>query len=68
MKVKCPQCGIEGYLQVRGKSARVGHYKGYNGKTRIIEWHKADYNTINSMVNNGNQNMVNNEIVQALNR
>ena len=61
MKVKCPQCGIKGYLQLRGKSARVGHYKGYSGKTRIIEWHKADYDTISLMVNNGNQKVANNK-------
>jgi hypothetical protein len=56
MKMVCPVCGIEGSLQVRGKSARIGHYRGYSEKTRIVEWHMVPY----EMVNNGKQMMVNN--------
>ncbi len=54
MKIKCPICECEGHLQLRGRSARVGHYRGYKGKTRIIEWHRVDYDTARlMMVNNG---------------
>ena len=55
VKALCSICNREGHLQVRGKSARIGHYLGYKGSTRIIEWHKVN------MVNNGNQKMVNNK-------
>jgi len=40
MKVKCPVCGIEGFLQIRGSSARVQHYKGFVNGKRIYEYHK----------------------------
>jgi hypothetical protein len=59
MKITCPKCGIEGSLQIRGKSARVGHYRGYSEKTRVVEWHSITYEMVN-MVNNGKQLMVNN--------
>ena len=39
MKTICSVCGKEGFLQVRGKSRRVGHYRGFKGKTRVVEWH-----------------------------
>jgi hypothetical protein len=38
-KVLCPVCNKEGSLQKRGNSCRVGHYKGFKGKTVIVEWH-----------------------------
>ena len=60
MKIICPICGSKGHVQKRGNSIRVGHYIGYQGKTRIIKWHKIDSN-LSSMVNNGNQIMVNNK-------
>ena len=59
MKVKCPICGVEGHLQVRGNSARIGHYRGYNGRTRIVEWHKVDKDALLHLVNSGNQSMEN---------
>jgi hypothetical protein len=59
VKVKCPTCEVEGHLQIRGRSARIGHYRGYNEKTRIIEWHKVDKDALSLMVNNGNQSMEN---------
>ena len=59
MKVKCPICGIEGHLQVRGNSARVGHYQGYSGRTRIVKWHRVDKDTLSHLVNSGNQTMEN---------
>jgi UDP-N-acetylglucosamine pyrophosphorylase len=54
MKVECPVCGLEGHLQVRGNSARIGHYVGYRGSTRIVAWHKVDSQSLEMMVNNGN--------------
>ena len=37
MKVKCPICGIEGFLEKRGNSYRIKHYKGYvNGKRKYV--------------------------------
>ena len=60
MKIVCPICNVEGHLQKRGKSIRVGHYIGYKGKTRIIKWHRID-NNLSNMVNNGKQIMVNNK-------
>lgn len=38
-KAMCPVCHVEGSVQQRGNSVRVGHYKGYHGNTRIVEWH-----------------------------
>ncbi len=59
MKALCPICNVEGHLQIRGKSARIGHYRGYNGKTRFVEWHKIDIAYLDLMVINGKQSMVN---------
>jgi hypothetical protein len=39
MRIICPICGREGSIQMRGKGARVGHYKGIQGKTRVVKWH-----------------------------
>jgi len=39
MKVKCPICKKDGSLQQRYNSVRVGHYKGFEGTTRLVEWH-----------------------------
>jgi hypothetical protein len=46
MKVECPICHELGYVQQRYRSVRVGHYKGYKGKTRIIEWHCTTANDV----------------------
>jgi hypothetical protein len=53
MKVKCPQCNEMGSAQIRGNSVRIGHYKGYKGETRIVEWHPCTLEMLN-MVNKGN--------------
>jgi len=55
MLVKCPICGKDGSLQQRGQSynsVRVGHYRGYKGKTRIIEWHSTNAKAVH-LVNKG---------------
>jgi hypothetical protein len=62
MMVDCPICGTQGHLQIRGNSARIGHYLGHRGSTRMVEWHKLDSQSFDVMVNNGNhgnQSMVN---------
>jgi len=46
MKVQCPICHKDGSLQQRYNSVRVGHYKGYKGKTRIIEWHSTNIKAV----------------------
>ena len=58
MKVLCSVCGRMGFLQVRGKSARVGHYLGYSGKTRMVEWRRMDASNRVVNGNHGNQSMV----------
>jgi len=40
MKVECPICGIGGFLQKRGNSYRIQHYKGYVDGKRIYEYHR----------------------------
>ena len=47
-----------GFLQVRGNSARVGHYIGYHGKTRMVDWHRMDAGNLVINGNHGNQTMV----------
>lgn len=56
-EVMCSVCNREGHLQVRGSSARIGHYVGCDGRTRIVEWHRIDGNQFKT-VNNGNQLLV----------
>ena len=67
MRRVCPVCGAEGTVQVRGNSARIGHYRGYRGKTRIIEWHRIQPQMMHLLVNNdslvnNSLNMVNNMV------
>lgn len=40
MKVECPICGIGGFLQKRGNSYRIQHYKEYVDGKRIYEYHR----------------------------
>ena len=39
MKIKCPQCGISGFLELRGSSGRVKHYAGYANGARVYSYH-----------------------------
>jgi hypothetical protein len=45
MKVRCPTCGIEGFVQVRGTNVMVQHYKGFTDGRRIYQYHKIPYGT-----------------------
>ena len=57
MKIRCPVCGIEGYLEVRGNSYRVKHYQGYiNGKRKYIIHSISREQAINLGIN-GNKYM-----------
>ena len=42
MKVRCPICGIEGFLEIRGSSRRVVHYRGIVDGKRVYEKHRID--------------------------
>jgi hypothetical protein len=39
VKVYCPVCGVQGFLEVRGKSRRVIHYRGMVSGKRICKRH-----------------------------
>ncbi len=40
MKIKCPICGVEGFLQQRGNSgSRVQHYEGFIDGKRVYAYH-----------------------------
>ena len=41
MKIECPVCGIEGFLEVRGNSRRVVHYRGFSDGKRVYERHSV---------------------------
>jgi len=57
MKVKCPVCGIEGFLQIRGSSARIQHYKGFINGKRKYEYHKIPKSLLPSIMEvNGSKN------------
>jgi hypothetical protein len=36
LKVKCPVCGIEGFLEQRGNNYRIKHYRGYKWESKTI--------------------------------
>ena len=57
MKVKCPICGIEGFLEKRGNSYRIKHYKGYvNGKRKYVV-HSIKKEQLQLIPKIGNQSM-----------
>jgi len=39
--VECPQCGILGFLEVRGSSGRIKHYDGYVNGKRVYHYHNV---------------------------
>ena len=41
MKTLCPVCHVEGVLQVRGNSARIQHYLGFENGKRIYQYHRV---------------------------
>jgi hypothetical protein len=60
MKVKCQVCGIEGFLEQRGRNYRIKHYVQYDGNQRKYIAHKIakEYlDTVGINQQNGNQYM-----------
>ena len=58
-KALCPVCNVEGYLQIRGSSVRVGHYQGTRENTKVIMWHCTTLEAIKpNMVKQASNNMV----------
>ena len=53
MTLKCPVCGKEGHLQIRGSSARVGHYAGCGNGTTKVQWHKLEVQDLEKTAKNG---------------
>ena len=53
MKVECPVCGVEGFLEVRGNSKRVLHYRGFRDGKRVYVKHAVDMGI--TIGNNGNK-------------
>ena len=39
MKVRCPICGIQGYLEKHGRRYRIRHYVGFKENKRIYQYH-----------------------------
>jgi hypothetical protein len=50
-------CGVESFIEQRGKSYRINHYQGYNGNQRQYSIHKLGEDFIDALGINGNQNM-----------
>ena len=46
LKIECPVCGIQGFLEIRGKSARVKHYVGIKNGKRAYKTHRIDTSLI----------------------
>ena len=50
MKIKCPVCGIQGFLEVRKRSPRIKHYMGIKNNKRIYQIHVIDYSQIRNLI------------------
>ena len=68
VKIVCPICGIQGFLQIRSNSARVQHYQGFiNGKRKYV-YHKVDETLLSSIMEvNGSKQLEVNNVEIALN-
>ena len=49
MKILCPACGMEGYLQKRGNSLRIQHYLEYTNGKRMYKYHKISREYLDSL-------------------
>ena len=49
MKLICPECGIMGYTQIRKQYARIAHYRGYKGDSRLVGWHSTTIEELQKM-------------------
>ena len=50
MKIECPICGVQGFLEVIGNYARVKHYKGFINGKGVYEHHKVPTDLISSLI------------------
>ena len=60
MMIRCPVCGIEGFLEKRGNNYRIKHYVGYDGNQRKYTTHRISNEyiiTVGINNQNGNQYM-----------
>ena len=57
LKVKCPSCGISGFLQVRGTNVMVQHYQGFRDNRRIYIYHKVPYELFQNLQVNASKTM-----------
>jgi len=48
-KIACPICGIQGFLQVRGSSARIQHYRGFVDGRGIYDYHRIPKSMLDSI-------------------
>ncbi len=57
MKIECPKCGIIGFLQKRGNSFRVQHYKGLVNDKRIYRYHALKSQDLKLLEVNGSKKL-----------
>jgi|GEM_PF-5966541 len=62
MKMICPECGIMGYTQIRKQYARIAHYRGFKGESRLVDWHST---TIEELQKVNPQIVINNVINES---
>ena len=58
MRIECPICGIKGFLEIRGRSARVKHYTGIRNNKRIYTIHKIPEDMLPRLIPSDYQNML----------
>jgi hypothetical protein len=61
MKFRCPECGIEGFIQVRGRNVMIQHYVGFRDGKRIYTYHKIPFEMLEGLQVNASKNMQVNE-------
>jgi len=49
LKARCPDCGIGGFLQVRGRNVMIQHYAGFRDGKRIYTYHKIPLETLEEL-------------------
>ena len=55
MRIECPVCHTEGFLQQRGSSYRVQHYEGFKDGKRAYAYHRIDKNALSILEVNGSK-------------
>ena len=48
-KTICPQCGTEGFLQVRGNHQHIQHYQDFKEGKRTYTYHKVQVTASNNL-------------------